>query len=139
MARIKEGKEFGFKQFIFEDNYPVKQGDCYSLKKAFQHAGFIPSIPKMNLKQKTKNLIKPVKQETIPPNSEDSSYLKSSLETYYEFPPVFKKTKTRWQDDWDENNYPTPEPLFSTTEHDYLKIFEEEAIFYTWICYDKLK
>ena len=83
LARIKEGKEFGFKQFIFEDNYPVKQGDCYSLKKAFQHAGFIPSIPKMNLKQKTKNLIKPVKQETIPPNSEDSSYLKSSLETCF--------------------------------------------------------
>ena len=140
LERVKEGKEFGFKQFIFEDNYPVKQGDCYSLKKAFQHAGFISSVPKTSLKQKIIMLIKPGKvKNNVITNSEDADYLKSLLEIYYEFPPVLKKEKTRWLDDWDENYYPTPEPLFSNAEHDFLKIFEEEAIFYTWICYAKLK
>ena len=137
--RIKQGKEIGFKQYIFEDNYPIKQGDCYSLKKAFQHAGFMPNLPKQSLKEKIKSLIRPIRYEKILPNSEDSKYLKSLLETYYEFPPVFKKDITRWKDEWDDNFYPTPEPLFKNIEHDYLKIFEEEAIFYTWICYAKLK
>ena len=137
--RIKQGKEIGFNQFIFEDNYPIKQGDCYSLKKAFQHAGFSPDLPKQTLKGKIKNLIKPRKVNKIQPNSEDSKYLQSILEVYYEFPPVFKKDITRWKDEWEESFYPTPAALFSNIEDDYLKIFYEEAIFYTWICYAKLK
>lgn len=137
--RIRQGMEIGFKQFIFEDNYPIKQGDCYSLKKAFQHAGFIPDTPKLTLKGMIKNLIKPKKVGKILPGSKDSKYLKSILEVYYEFPPVFKKEVTRWNDEWEDNFYPTPEPLFSNLEHDYLKVFYEEAIFYTWICYAKVK
>jgi len=31
---------------IFEDNYPEKVGDCYSLKKAFAGVGFSPEPPK---------------------------------------------------------------------------------------------
>jgi len=138
IERIRKGKEIGFKQYIFEDNYPVKQGDCYSLKKAFQHAGFEPASGSNNIKQIIKNFIKPVKSKKIPPNSKDSDFLKNILKIYYEFPPVFKKEKTRWKDNWDEEYYPTPEPLFEKTEYDYLNIFEEEAIFYTWICYAKL-
>ena len=139
LQRIKKGKELGFKQYIFEDNYPVKRGDCYSLKKAFQHAGFLPETPKKNLKQIIKNIIKPIKTEEISPNSKDADYLKDILDVYYEFPPVFKKEKTRWGDHWNEEYYPTPKPLFTQTEHDYLKLFEDEAIFYTWMCYAKLK
>ena len=41
--RLQQCKWFGFKHIIFEDNYPVKQGDCYSLKKAFSNAGFEPA------------------------------------------------------------------------------------------------
>lgn len=139
LDRIKHGKEIGFKQFIFEDNYPIKQGDCYSLKKAFQHAGFIPDLPKLSLKEKIINLIKPRKIKEIPPNSDDSRYLQQVLEVYNEFPPVFKKDITRWNDEWEEKFYPTPEALYSNVQHDYLKLFYDEAIFYTWICYAKLK
>ncbi len=139
LERIIKGKEIGFKKYIFEDNYPSKQGDCYSLKKAFQHSGFNPNNKKKNIKMLIRQFIKPVKLKNIPPNSKDSDYLKNVLNIYYEFPPVFKKNKTRWGDDWEQNYYPTPQPLYDKVEHDYLKIFEDEAIFYTWICYARLK
>ncbi len=121
--RIKNGKELGFKQFIFEDNYPKNQGDCYSLKKAFQHGGFSSVQGTSNLKV---------------PNRQDAKYLKDNLEIYFEFPPVFKTKKTRWGDLWIDKDYPTPTPLFSEIEQDELKIFKQEATDYTWICYAKL-
>jgi hypothetical protein len=137
IARIKKGGEMGFKQFIFEDNYPSRQGDCYSLKKAFQHAGFSPETKIRGVKSLINRLITPAASGRIPPNTHDADYLKSVLSVYYEFPPVFKSKKTRWGDDWDENNYPTPPALYDRVEYDYLKIFEEEAKDYTWICYAK--
>lgn len=137
--RIKQGKELGFKQFIFEDNYPSTHGDCYSLKKAFQHAGFIPNFSNQSWKSKIKNLIKPRKVEKILPNSEDANYLKSTLDIYYEFPPVFKKQLTRWKEKWEDDVYPTPTALYQNVEQDYLKIFDEDADSYTWICYAQLK
>jgi len=36
VQRIKQMKERGFKYAMFEDNYPIGQGDCYSLKQAFE-------------------------------------------------------------------------------------------------------
>lgn len=40
VERIKFCHGSGFRHFIFEDNYPKGQGDCYSLKKAFMESGF---------------------------------------------------------------------------------------------------
>jgi len=140
VERIRKGMTLGFKQYIFEDNYPKKQGDCYSLKKAFQHAGLDPAdTGSKNIRQIIKNFIKPAKSTKVLPNSEDSDFLKNVLKIYYEFPPVFKKEKTRWLDNWNEEDYPTPEPLFEKPEQDYLNVFEKDATSYTWICYAKLK
>ena len=69
----------------------------------------------------------------------DAAYLKNVLEIYYEFPPVFTKNKTRWGDNWSEKYYPTPEPLYTSLEHEYLEIFDREAYSYTWLCYAKIK
>jgi len=140
LKRIKTGKGIGFKQFIFEDNYPAKRGDCYSLKKAFQHAGFEPEQQAtQGLKAKIMKLFKPSNLEPVQPNKEDSEYLKRTLKTYYEFPPVFKSEFTRWGDSWNEEHYPTPNPIYSVLESDHLKIFQQEATQYTWICYALLK
>lgn len=141
LKRIKKGATLGFKHYLFEDNYPAKYGDCYSLKKAFQHAGFTPSPPKKTVKQLIKSLVKPTvaKAETIPANEEDSEYLRRVLEIYYEFPPVFKTPQTRWGDDWEDRNYPTVEPLYEEVESEQLRVFKEEAKSYNWICYAKLK
>jgi FkbM family methyltransferase len=45
--RIKTARWFGLRHLFFEDNYPPSQGDCYSLKKAFMHAGYrcVPAQP----------------------------------------------------------------------------------------------
>ena len=69
--RIKLCRELGFKKIIIEDNYPTKQGDCYSLK------------------------------QIIDSKDENLEYLEENLEFYYEFPPVYKDIKTRWGDNWD--------------------------------------
>lgn len=138
--RIKFCRGSGFSHFIFEDNYPKGQGDCYSLKKAFMESGFAPVNPRPEntlhalikyFKQKPSN--KPLK-----PNSEDSEYLEKVLDVYYEFPPVFKPDITRWNDSWEEQKYPTPEALFSEFVNDALKIFLDDAKAYTWICYAKI-
>lgn len=154
--RLQQCKWFGFRHIIFEDNYPMTQGDCYSLKKAFACAGFVPEIPQYNpsIKDtKSKILRKLISLAGIPPatftpqyesasvhpNGIDSRILQKNLEIYYEFPPVIKSNKTRWGDDWTDELYPTPEPLLASPTNLEHKIFVDEAAFYTWICYTKLK
>jgi hypothetical protein len=144
--RVKTAKWFGFKHLIFEDNYPPLQGDCYSLKKAFMHSGFKFTLtrtksPKVIVKETIKRLLGIGSQNCgyICPNDVDSKYLRQNIEVYYEFPPVFKTEETRWNDNWDDLNYPTPEPLLRLVEKKYQQIFLDEAIYYTWMCYVKLK
>ena len=154
--RLQQCKWFGFKNIIFEDNYPPSNGDCYSIKKAFSHAGFEPenSIQKKNegsfFKRKFRKVfekmgITPItltpqyENVKVSPNSHDAKMIEKNIEIYYEFPPVIKTEKTRWGDDWDEVNYPTSEPLLKGLKSPSMQIFIDEAIYYTWICYVKLK
>lgn len=144
--RVKTVKWFGFKHIMFEDNYPVRQGDCYSLKKVFMHAGFkfTPSDPpslKAKLRRKTRALLGITVSEPVEirPNGVDAKYLWQNLEVYYEFPPIFKAEYTRWGDRWEDENYPTPAALLSSVEHAYQQTYKDEAVDYTWICYAKLK
>lgn len=136
LERIKQGAAFGFEHFIFEDNYPAKQGDCYSLKKAFQEAGFRPVYK--SLLTKITHLFKKG-PAAIEPNKEDAVYLQQALATYYEFPPVFTNDTTRWGDAWTEEDYPTPAPLYTQVEQPHLQLFKKEATDYTWICYARVK
>jgi hypothetical protein len=154
--RLQQCKWFGFKHIIFEDNYPPSQGDCYSLKKAFANAGFDP-INSMIVKKKKgffqnklqklfgKIGITPItltpqyESVKVLPNDHDAKMIQKNIEIYYEFPPVLKTEKTRWGDDWDDINYPSPEPLFKEPKLPEMQIFLDEAIYYTWICYVKLK
>jgi hypothetical protein len=154
--RLHQCKWFGFKHSIFEDNYPVVRGDCYSLKKAFANSGFEPlhsqqTSPSDGIASKILRRfagvigINPIsltsQYETvrIPPNDIDSRMLRKHLEVYYEFPPVFKTAKTRWGDEWNEETYPTPQPLLKRPTKPSHEIFFNEAVYYTWICYAKLR
>lgn len=125
-SRVQQCSWFGFKHIILEDNYPVKQGDCYSLKKAFANAGFEPSG-------------KQGAEGSVDKNDIDSRMLNKNLEVYYEFPPVFKSATTRWGDAWDDESYPTPEPLLAESSDDSHRVFVDELLSYTWICYAKIK
>ncbi len=145
--RLKMAKWFGFKHVIFEDNYPPSQGDCYSLKKAFMHSGFVkprfdaPMSLKVKIKQFMKMLLGLSYQSNkdVYPNEIDAMYLRQNLEIYHEFPPIFRTTQTRWDDTWDDDKYPTPEPLLNSVDNIYQQIYLDEATSYTWMCYVKLK
>ncbi|HSA33829.1 MAG TPA: hypothetical protein P5077_08895 [bacterium] len=159
LKRLQQCKWFGFKHIIFEDNYPTTQGDCYSLKKAFAHAGFEPAFSKGKIKETATwgrlkerlaermgitpiTLTPQYDSVKVHPNEHDAKMVEKNVEVYCEFPPVIKTVKTRWGDDWDEAVYPTPDPV--TTVEDIskdprLEAFVKEATAYTWICYVRLK
>ena len=110
VERIKGAVKRGFKHLIFEDNYPVGQGDCVSLK------------------------------QTLDKNTDDTKFLREHIEIYYEFPPVFKQEKTRWGDDWNDSNYPTTDPIFQDLKgNEKYREFYDDALGYTWIAYVKLR
>jgi len=155
-TRLQQCKWFGFKHVIFEDNYPPIRGDCYSLKKAFSGAGLPPELRHQEenadskLWRKFQGLARRVGvvstpgsdqncADEVPPNAVDSKILKKNLAVYYEFPPVFKPEKTRWGDNWCTETYPTPEPLLEAPTKTADQVFLDEAVFYTWICYAKLR
>lgn len=120
--RLQQMKWMGFTKAIFEDNYPVKQGDCYSCKKVLSECGL--SIDG---------------KDRILANSVDAKYFQENVKTYIELPPLFKNKKTRWGDMWDETEYPTPEPVFTDKDIERYKVVKEEAYSYTWICFVELK
>ena len=122
--RLMQMKWMGFEYAMFEDNYPSSQGDCYSLKKIFSQKDYI-----LDGKEKVQILA----------SSSHLNYVKKNIEAYTTFPPLFKNEKTRWGDDWDEENYPTPEPIFKNEDKERYPILKKEANGYTWICYVRLK
>ncbi|QDT14915.1 hypothetical protein [Alienimonas californiensis] len=147
-SRLQLCKWFGFRDVIFEDNYPPSQGDCYSLKQAFAGAGFAPAggrRPGAGLVRKALRSIERASgftpqfvRSAIPPNVHDAAALRRNLEIYHEFPPVFQTDKTRWGDDWTEPNYLTPAPLLEPPAGVEHPVAWGEAASYTWICYARL-
>lgn len=138
LLRLQQMRWKGLKRAIFEDNYPVPRGDCYSLKKIFANAGFSPE-KRNDLRGKVKDLLSrylPVNcSQNILGNTTHSAELKKSLKLYYEFPPLFKEPCTRWGDEWCEPSYPTKPAIFDSSFHHELR---EEAFHYNWMCYVEL-
>lgn len=141
LKRLKEMKWKGFKRAIFEDNYPTKQGDCYSPKKVLSETGYYPKIPsnvswKQMLKQQVKQIITNAKSQIVPKNKTHKKELLQHTHVYYEGPPLYRTAKTRWGDDWSDQEYPTKPALFRNQPEDPLFI---EATNYNWLCYIELK
>lgn len=144
--RVKLMKWYGFREAIFDDNYPKKRGDCYSLKKVFMGGGYQPpKKPRRDIIGNLKNALYKIGSNssdlpgTVNPNDRDRFYLAKNLETYYEFPPLCRFDKTIWGDSWNQYDYPTGAPLFTKSFLQKYPTILEEAIWYTWICYIKLK
>jgi len=139
IERVKTIRWLGFKHMIFEDNYPPRQGNCYSLKQAFMHSGFqyVPRTLEEKVKDFAKGLLRLHPRE-VAANDVDALYLRKNLEIYEELPPIFRVKQTRWGDEWSDERYPTPEPLLTAVAKPYQQIYLDEAAWYTWICYAKL-
>lgn len=94
MERLKVATPQGFKHLMFEDNYPITQGDCVSLKTVLEE------------------------------DKEDAVKARNYLECYYEFPPTVKGEKTRWGDEWTDEFYPTHPPLITEYKEEYKDYFD---------------
>ena len=128
LERVRLARELGFRHLIFEDNYPARRGDCYSLKRALM--GEPPPSPPTFLARVRRELGGLFARER-----DAGAYLERALETYCEFPPIVRSRMTRWGDAWDDERYPTPEPLLAATESEAEGPFARDADSYTWICY----
>lgn len=94
LERLKIATPMGFKHLMFEDNYPISQGDCVSLKTILEEGG------------------------------EDSIIAKQYLDCYYEFPPPVKGEVTRWGDPWTDEHYPTHPPLITERTEDFKDYYD---------------
>ena len=142
LERLRQMKWKGFSTAIFEDNYPVKHGDTYSLKKVFSESGF---KKQKQVKKYSNSYLKRLMgikkcvvetKECIPPNAAHRAELLHNLEIYYEFPPLFRSETTRWGDQWDDQSYATKPAIFDHSEADSLF---KEAKYYNWIALTKLR
>tara|TARA_B100001063_G_C16675838_1_gene508985 strand:- start:52 stop:927 length:876 start_codon:yes stop_codon:yes gene_type:complete len=151
---------FGFKHIIGEDNYPVVQGDTYSFKKIYSGKGLNDVRPSLKnllksiiiiskhtfLKKMNKNFKKEIQKydlsiQDVMETKNHFNNLEKIIDTYFEFPPVFKNKLTRWGDEWTDENYPTKEALIdlNTANIEKYKDIYNESNSYNWMCYIKLK
>jgi hypothetical protein len=131
--RTLQLQKLGFEHLMFEDNYV---SDCYTLKLAFANQGY--DAPLTNWRYLINLFLGRRQDWGTRANENDAKTLEAMVEIYHEFPPIFQTEQTRWGTAWD-NSLPTPEPLLKSVDHDYQQIFLDEAKWYTWICYVKLK
>jgi hypothetical protein len=94
LDRLRTATPQGFKHLMFEDNYPITQGDCVSLKTILEE------------------------------EKEESVTAKKYLEVYYEFPPPVRGDLTRWGDPWINEVYPTHPPLITEQVAGYEDYFD---------------
>lgn len=155
LARLKELWWLGIRHAIFEDNWPVGQGDSYSMRQLFSGTG-APEL-QMSEAYKPKRMIAKKLQarherliwelganqtRLVPPNGNDSLNLKRRLSQYLEFPPVYVRKTNNWGDAWQEGDWP-PEALLG--EGEFLQISEQlelathRALEYGHLCYLYLK
>ena len=140
LSRLKDMKWWGFKRAIFEDNYPLGQGDCYSIRKILSDAGH----PFPNLSLKSRQSIRSFlgllgirsrhagingqiskasldkiywRQEIIrKPNTSDRRALEANLSVYCEFPPLVCTDSQRWQPElgWEGEYELTTKPIYTS-------------------------
>ena len=114
MDRLKEMKWWGFNKCIFEDNYPVNEGDFYSIKQIQREVGheniqLSEEYKPKSIKQKIKRNIEErvlnkyyFRQNMIKkPNSVDYAGFSQNISHVEEFPPVIVNEKNIWNKKWD--------------------------------------
>jgi hypothetical protein len=144
--RIVQSRFFGFRWLVFEDNYPIGQGDSPSLDQFFGGGYGEPPKQAKGIRQRIENGLK---QKLLARRSTSDQFeaetlgaiVRGKIDFYFVFPPVVGQAFTRWGTDWVET-YKT-EPLFSCPEEigdeRMRKIIQTEAVNYTQICIVRLK
>ena len=122
-ARLKDLWWIGIHHAIFEDNYAVGEGDCYSLKHVragvgLPHLQMSPHYQGNILERAKRKAIEKIlmrlkhKQTAIVrPNTSDLANLQRRLKSYLEFPPVVRYPAKPSGENW-EGSSATVAPLF---------------------------
>tara|TARA_A100001201_G_scaffold140688_2_gene134321 strand:- start:466 stop:1221 length:756 start_codon:yes stop_codon:yes gene_type:complete len=113
-----------FKHVVVEDNYPPSQGDIISPKKINEGGNYV--IDKHGVRNEFE-LHSSIKKK-----------FDDKVESYIELPPLYILEKTRWGDDWENEKYKTPDPIF-TNEEIVDESYYTDCYDYTWMCYIKIK
>lgn len=119
-SRLKAMKWWGFKHAVFEDNYPLSQGDCYSMRQVLSGVGH--PLPNLTPASASSGLLAGLKalfgrkrggisdhasikllediywrQDIIRhPNVVDCVSVERNLSVYYELPPLLLNAVQRW-------------------------------------------
>lgn len=159
LDRLKEMKWWEFKKCIFEDNYPINEGDFYSIKQIQSGVGheniqlseeYKPKSVKQRIKRNIEERVLNkyyFRQNMIKkPNSVDYAGFIQNISHIEEFPPVILNEKNIWNKKWagdykskiailDEkklDNFPKFKKYFNSLESD-VKKREFEYGYFTYI------
>lgn len=144
LERMKEMKWWGFKRALFEDNFPIGEGDFYSIKQIINNTGH-PNIqlskkymPKLRSKLKERKNEENVLNKyyfrqnmIVKPNNVDKSGFDLNVKDYFEFPPIYTEEISYWGEPWKDNykrldnlinsnninNYPKFKSFFNKYQH----------------------
>lgn len=157
--RISQCYFYGFKNIIFDDNYPPEEGDCYSFKKIFSNTGVSRSfhikwklkILKNILFYFVKKFFLPLKKHEVnlydfgfsdvKSNKNIELILKKIIKEYFEFPPIFKKDIIKSNFFKKYKNFFTQKPLLKSNfkNIEKYKLAYKDRNFYNWMTLVKLK
>jgi len=157
IERLKFLNSWGIKYAIFEDNYPVGQGDSYSIRKILNKSGqgineWFPNFKEPINRFSSYKVINKIykrlfyKDNTLPfflsryyyyqkklkkPNSADYDLFNKIVKNYYEIQPVYRYSTQRWKNsDWSKQ-YESLNPLYKDLENNPfssdLRLFEQES------------
>lgn len=145
--RIVDLNFLGIKRFIVEDNYPVGEGDFYSLQHMAAGVGFTSQQMSERTRSRMKrSKLKKLEQSDqqfkqigldqarlVEPNTADWATLNSRAETIETIPPIALEPLNRWGFPH-EGRFSTPEPLLGVDE-----LPDSPNLQYNWITYVELK
>ena len=157
IERLKFLYSWGIKYAIFEDNYPVGQGDAYSVRKVLNKSGqdikeWYPSYKKPINKFTNHKILNKIykklfyQNNTLPyflteyyyyqkklkkPNSADYDLFQKLVKQHYEIQPVYLYNNQRWvNSDW-SGHYESLEPIYKNLKSSpyarELELFEKES------------
>ena len=122
--RLMEMKWWGFTKAIFEDNFPVGEGDCYSLRHVFNEIGHINIQRSQNCVPKgRRRILRKIEEWVLKKyywrqsmirraNRVDKIGLNQNLKNYFEISPLVLNEKNNWGGSWSNNYAPSTKPLY---------------------------
>ena len=141
--RLKQAKFFNIKNIILEDNYNERNGDFYTLKHAYQNVGFNHKTKKLSHFKTFYIFLAEILKKIFlkdyyfsndkilfrlrdhKKNENDFKNIEKNIETYFEFPPLYKHN---------ENSTP---PILTNNEIKF-EISNKELLNYNYITFVKL-